>query len=374
MTLALIPLNTTIPPNPGSRKKTHDRRCLLWLIAFLYMGALAMTPPETRVEWYINEIPLRTTKDTLRYAISGNSRDYFLYRTEPMGYQLEMIRHFAGAYDCRYHIDIVPAADERRQQLTDGAVDIMVCSRADYFSQVHGCYPTAAFVLPDSSVWVVDAHNREMIGLLSRWTTHVHSVCQSLSPPRYIWQPSGDALSPCRALSPYDDLIRKYARQLRWDWRLLAALICQESHFRPDIVSPRGAYGLMQVMPATAAGFDIPDFTEPEDNIRTGVRLLAFLHNDPSLSAADEQNRLKFILAAYNAGLHRIGECRTFAQSQQKDPNRWDEVAAAIPLMRHKLHYTGEHIPSGRFNGVETLNFVQNVWERYEHYRNLVAE
>ncbi|MDR0728977.1 MAG: transglycosylase SLT domain-containing protein [Prevotellaceae bacterium] len=374
MAPALIPLNTTTLPNPGNRKKKHNRRCLLWLVAFLCGAALALTPPETRVEWYIDEIPQRTVKDILRYAISGNPRDYFLYRAEPMGYQLEMIRRFADAHNCRYRIDIVPTADERRQQLADGVVDVMVCSRADYFSQGHDRYPTAAFALPDSSVWVVDARHREMIRLLSRWATHVHSTRQSLSPSGRIRQPSGDASSPCPTLSPYDDLIRKYARQLQWDWRLLAALICQESRFRPDIVSPRGAYGLMQVMPATAAGLNISDFTEPEDNIRTGVCLLAFLHNDPSLSDTDEQNHLKFTLAAYNAGLNRIGECRTFARSQQKDPNRWDEVAAAIPLMRYELHYTGEYIPSGRFNGVETLNFVQKVWERYEHYRNLVAE
>ena len=341
------------------------------LVAVALTATLAMAPPDSHPEWNADEIPPPATKEALRYAIGADPRDYFLSRAEPGGYQLEMIRRFAGVHNARYRIAVTPQADSRRQQLADGAADIIACSRDDYLTQVYGRHPVAAFSLPDSSVWVVDARNREMIRLLSRWATHLHSLPPQ---PEYRRQASGDALSPCRRLSPYDDLIRKYAGQIRWDWRLLAALICQESRFRPDVVSPRGACGLMQVMPATAAGLDLPDFTEPEDNIRAGVRLLAFLRDAPALAAADEQNHIKFILAAYNAGLNRIGECRAFARSQQKDPNRWDDVAAAIPLMRHEWHYTREPFPSGRFNGSETLHFVRNVWERYEQYRNLVAE
>ncbi|MDR0667377.1 MAG: transglycosylase SLT domain-containing protein [Prevotellaceae bacterium] len=353
----------------------HPGCCLRRLVVVAVMGALAMMPPGSHPEWNADEIPLPATKEALRYAIGGDARDYFLYRAEPMGYQLEMIRRFAGAHNARYRIEVAPQVDSRQQKLADGAADVIVCSRDDYFTQVYGRHPVAAFALPDSSVWVVDARNREMIRLLSRWATHLHSGRNALPPASAgRRKASGDALSPCQSLSPYDELIRKYARQIQWDWRLLAALICQESRFRPDAVSPRGACGLMQVMPATAAGFDIPDFTEPEDNIRAGVRLLSFLHDAPALAAADEHNHIKFILAAYNAGVNRIGECRAFAQSQQKDPNRWDDVAEAIPLMRHEWHYTGEHIPSGRFNGSETLHFVRNVWDRYEQYRNLVAE
>ncbi|MDR1680255.1 MAG: transglycosylase SLT domain-containing protein [Prevotellaceae bacterium] len=360
--------------NDTSPMRSALRR-LRWLAALLLAGALAMTPPRTRAEWPADEMPQLSAGDTLRYAIGLNPRDYFLFRAEPAGYQLEMIRHFAGIHGCRYRLGIVPECGERWQQLADGNADIIICSRADYLTQAHGRDPAVAVALPDSSMWVIDARNRALASLLNRWAAYIHSNRHRMpAPSGDSRQASGNAAVPCRTLSPYDGLIREYARQIHWDWRLLAALICQESRFRPDIVSPRGACGLMQVMPATAAGFDIVDFTEPEDNIRAGVRLLAFLHGDPALAGADEYNHLQFVLAAYNAGINRIGECRAFAQSQQKDPTRWDEVAGAIPLMRHALHYAGEHIPSGRFNGAETLHFVRNVWERYEHYRNLVAE
>jgi membrane-bound lytic murein transglycosylase F len=130
----------------------------------------------------------------------------------------------------------------------------------------------------------------------------------------------------------------------------------------------------MQVMPSTAENFNIDRFDEPENNIAAGICLLQYLKKYSQFDDVDDTNRLKFVLASYNAGLSRINDCRAFAESQGRNPNDWDEVAAVIPLMRHEIHYNGENVQLGRFNGSETLRYVRDVWERYENYRNLVAE
>ncbi len=130
----------------------------------------------------------------------------------------------------------------------------------------------------------------------------------------------------------------------------------------------------MQLMPQTAESLGADNLEDPESNIEAGTGLIRRLTKYLKPEQADEVNRLKFVLAAYNAGIGRINDCRSFAETMGKDPNNWDEVASVIPLMRHEIHYSGEAVQLGRFQGTETLNFVREIWERYENYRNLVAE
>ncbi len=73
-------------------------------------------------------------------------------------------------------------------------------------------------------------------------------------------------------LSPYDDLIKKYAEDLPWDWVLLASQIFQESRFNPNTKSWASAHGLMQIMPTTAKELGISDTSNPEESIKAGTR------------------------------------------------------------------------------------------------------
>ena len=68
-------------------------------------------------------------------------------------------------------------------------------------------------------------------------------------------------------------MIRKFSISINWDWRLLASLICQESHFNPNVESYAGAFGLMQIMPDTGKNFGIDIISSPENNIKAGIQL-----------------------------------------------------------------------------------------------------
>lgn len=104
------------------------------------------------------------------------------------------------------------------------------------------------------------------------------------------------------AISPYDDLFRKSAGIVGWDWRLLAALAWSESRFRIQARSPRGALGIMQMMPVTADRFGVTDALDPEQNITAGARYLAFLKN-MLRSYTDDPDALAWLtIAAYNSG------------------------------------------------------------------------
>ncbi|MEQ9592902.1 MAG: transporter substrate-binding domain-containing protein, partial [Cyclobacteriaceae bacterium] len=107
-------------------------------------------------------------------------------------------------------------------------------------------------------------------------------------------------------LSVYDDIIKKKAAELDWDWRLLASMIYQESNFMPNVTSWAGARGLMQLMPSTGKYYGAVDLDDPIQSINAGVKFIKFLDRQWSKTIEDKDERVKFILASYNVGLSHV--------------------------------------------------------------------
>ncbi|MGN0189448.1 MAG: transglycosylase SLT domain-containing protein [Candidatus Cryptobacteroides sp.] len=171
-----------------------------------------------------------------------------------------------------------------------------------------------------------------------------------------------------RRLSPYDDLIKKYAATIGWDWRMLCAVIYQESRFSISTVSSRGARGLMQIIPSTAAYYGVTDLLDPEENIKAGTRHLGRLQKAFSDEEFTQEERIKFTLAAYNAGEGRIADCRAFATANEVDSTKWDDIVSVIPDMRRYTVTYGDTVRQSGFRGTETINYVNRVTELYEAF------
>ncbi|MBA4056394.1 MAG: lytic transglycosylase F, partial [Marivirga sp.] len=170
-------------------------------------------------------------------------------------------------------------------------------------------------------------------------------------------------------LSPYDELIMAGAEKLGWDWRLLAAVVYQESKFNPGGESWAGARGLMQLMPETAKRFGASDVTNPRESLKAGVNYLMYLEKYWTKRIPDQQERLKFVLASYNAGLAHILDARKLCTKYGKNEALWEDVEFFLLKKSDPKYYRDPLVTTGYCKCEEPVNYVKSVLDRFEEYK-----
>lgn len=176
-------------------------------------------------------------------------------------------------------------------------------------------------------------------------------------------------------ISKYDKEIKQHSKMINWDWRLVASLIYQESQFHPELRGWSGAFGIMQMMPETARKFGVNPKSSVSDQIKAGLKLK--MHIDKFLPAEinDPEERIKFILASYNAGVYHVLDARNLARKYGKNPNIWsDNVDYYMKLKSKPKYYNDAVVKYGYSRGKETYDFVVEILERYNHYKNIVKD
>ncbi|MFT7560389.1 MAG: membrane-bound lytic murein transglycosylase F [Flavobacteriales bacterium] len=167
-------------------------------------------------------------------------------------------------------------------------------------------------------------------------------------------------------LSPFDGIVSRQAKPYNMDWRFIIAQMYQESKFKPDAKSFAGALGLMQVMPRTANEFGYSDLHEPNTGIAAGLAYLHWLEKRFP-GDLDFQERIYFILAAYNAGTGHVRDARKLAKKLDLNPDVWfDNVEVAMLKLAKKEYY--QHARFGYVRGREPVNYVRMIRDRYLAY------
>ena len=174
-----------------------------------------------------------------------------------------------------------------------------------------------------------------------------------------------------KRLSSFDNSIKKTAKKIGWDWRLLAALIYQESRFKVDLESEKGAFGLMQLMPSVMKRYGIDYDSSVEEQLDAGGKLISYLDKSLKNKVVDSLERVKFILAAYNAGLGHVYDAQRLAQKYGKAPDLWDDNVDYYILNKSK-YLNDTCCKSGFLRGTQTYRFVEEIMDRYHHYQALL--
>ena len=147
------------------------------------------------------------------------------------------------------------------------------------------------------------------------------------------------------------------------DWRLIAAMGYQESHWDPDAVSPTGVRGIMMLTLKTAKDMGIKNRLDPESSIIGGAR-----YYKKTLERIDknitEPDNIWMAMAAYNVGYYHLQDARTITRKRNKDPNRWIDVRESLPLLAKRKWYKDTRY--GYARGWEPVRYVENIRSYYD--------
>ena len=231
--------------------------------------------------------------------------------------------------------------------------------------------------------WAVDRRNRWLADSINAWAASVNAQEYSKQALKHYFElnrgPKPDsvkvdtpAVTPPGAISPYDHVFKQYAQELGWDWRLLAAIAYSESGFDPNATSWMGARGLMQVMPRTARSFGVEnesDLANPEVSVRVASKILKELVGIMH-SRTGPEDRIKFVLAAYNAGSGHVTDAIALARKYELNPRVWSENVEQAMLWEMDPEYYNDSVCSnGYCRGTEPVDYVVKVLNCYDNYK-----
>ena len=232
------------------------------------------------------------------------------------------------------------------------------------------------------SSWAVAKRNQWLADSINLWAASSNAQEYSKQALKHYFEmnrgPKPDsvkvdtlAVTPPGGISPYDQVFKQYAKEMGWDWRLLAAIAYSESGFDPNATSWMGARGLMQVMPKTARlfGVDERDLGNPEVSVRVASKILKEL-DGIMRSRTGPGDRIKFVLAAYNAGSGHVTDAIALARKYELNPRVWSENVEQAMLWKMDPEYYNDSVcTNGYCRGTEPVDYVVKVLDCYDNYK-----
>nr|WKN39097.1 transporter substrate-binding domain-containing protein [Tunicatimonas sp. TK19036] len=323
-------------------------------------------------------------ESVIRNPLALDGKDVFVPTSSSYAIRLENLSEEIGG-----EINIVEKDLESEtliKMVADGEIDYTVAKEdvalvnATYYPIIDASTPVS---FPQKIAWATRTNAPQLLEAVNAWIrgmkqeTDYYVIYNKYykSPKAILRRVRSDYSSLTgNTISPYDDAIKTAADSLGWDWRLLAAQAYQESRFDAEAESWAGAVGLMQLMPSTGEIYGVTNMHEPTESLRAGAAYLRWLDKIWQKYIPDEQERLKFVLASYNAGQGHVLDARRLARKYGKNPDSWADVSEYLLLKSDPEYYNDPLSKSGYARGAEPVNYVREILNRYERYKQLVGD
>ncbi len=233
--------------------------------------------------------------------------------------------------------------------------------------------------LSQSIAWAIPKGNLHLKKLLESWiaerkkSTRFNMIYNKYFGSRgHLHNPKNYLVVKGGIISPYDDILKKHAVYIDWDWLLLASLVNKESKFNPSAKSSFGAVGLMQVLPNTGKRFGIDStmLLMPEPNVIAGTRFLQWLDQFWYKRIEDTTQIIYFVLASYNAGPGHVLDAMYLAEKYGLNPQVWkDNVEVMLEKKSQPKYYKDPVAKRGYCNGKQPVDYVEKVMRYYAFYK-----
>jgi len=309
-------------------------------------------------------------------ATISSPNTYFDYQGESMGLQYALVKNFAETLGVGVRVELANDTLGLIEKVEKGEVDLVAYPLPQSLIKKDKLVSAGQVNEKDKTSWVVSASATDLAQSLNEWYStrleeeikkaeHTriltrHEVKRTVHPV-FVSREKG-------IFSIYDNLFKKAASTIGWDWRLLAAQCYQESAFDPNAVSRAGACGLMQIMPATARHQHVEQqqLFLPEHNINAAARCINELQQSFRNIPASE--RIYFVLAAYNGGIAHIQDAQALTQKYGGNPQKWSDVSFYVSGLSNARYYRDPVVKHGYMIGNETTGYVNRIIALWRNY------
>jgi membrane-bound lytic murein transglycosylase MltF len=314
-------------------------------------------------------------KGYIRAGILQNTTDYYVENGTIKGFHHDLMEFFGKDFNLKVHYAVYNTYWDYFWALMTNEIDLLAMD-------INNNLPSAVFFLYNDSLhWAVNKQNTSLYMTLNSWLeslkktrpypTLFDKYYSPTSKNRMTLKRHHQKISANSISFLYDDLIKKYAQKYDFDWRFVAAIAYHESGFKHNVTGKGGSYGLMQIMPRTAAGLGMKNPYSAENQILYGCKYLNKLKIKYTEKGVDSTDLYKFTLAAYNAGNCRIDDARLVTEMKGLNPNKWQNIEKILPKLSDKKFTKNIPLNCGNYNGKFTQNYVSKVWKTYQHYQNM---
>ena len=302
---------------------------------------------------------LKKRNGELIVGVVTGPQTYFEYHGMPMGVQYALVSQFAADEGLGVRVEVCLDSLELGEKLSKSEVDVSLSADG-----------------PKS--WGVRSDAPQLAEALKKWSAEEKTVAKVIEDEKQRFANRGTVQRKVHApfldrsagiISEYDNLFKEASSITGWDWRIIAAQCYRESAFDPFARSWAGAQGLMQLMPKTAASMGVPadQINNPGANVRGAAKYIARLTKQFG-DISNPQERIKFVLGAYNGGPGHIRDAMALARKYGRNPQSWQEVSVFVLGLMQPQYYRDPVVKCGYMVGTETTNYVVNIFSRAQQY------